>query len=362
MTAPLVSVVVPAYNHAAYVARALDSVAAQTYPALELIAIDDASPDDTARIISDWASADHVARRFARIEVVRHEHNRGAAASLNHGLARARGEFVCLLNSDDFFAPSRIRVLLDALRRESSRFAFSAVMPVDAADQPTLRSTLAHQIVAVREDIAVLPSVSFGFLHRQLAISTGNFLFHRSLAEDIGGFASLRYCHDWDFALRAFLRTEPVFVDEALYFYRLHPANSFTALRPLAHVETEAVLRGHYSRCFLDPVPNDRAPTPDNWPGVFEHYIAFFGLQALWHQVRAEHGAPPAYPTPTGPARPARHADAHEPRLDSGVEPVRTGAPRRPRLREFLGRHLKGGPWGAGQDRAGTPRGPAQAP
>jgi glycosyltransferase involved in cell wall biosynthesis len=313
MAAPLVSVVVPAYNHERYVENALESVAAQTHAAVELIVVDDCSTDATADVAGRWCAAQGAAGRFSRIELLRNEANLGAHASLNRGMAVARGEYLCLLNSDDYFAPARIEKLVGRMERERARFAFSAVMPVDAAGRRTLASPLARRIATAREEIAALPSVSFGFLFRQLAISTGNFLLHRSLYEEIGGFAPLRYCHDWDYALRAFLRAEPVFVDEYLYFYRFHESNSYASLDDVARRETDAVLERYYASCLGTVAANDRAPTPRNWPGVFEHYIDFFELDFLWQRVCREHGVPARYPVSTwGPPRLSRYVEVDD--------------------------------------------------
>jgi glycosyltransferase involved in cell wall biosynthesis len=299
VSAPLVSVVVPVYNHERYVESALDSVAAQGHPALELIVVDDASSDGTPAAIERWCARERAGGRFARIESLRNESNLGAHASLNRGMATARGDYIALLNSDDRYGPGRIETLLARMQAAASPFAFSAVMPVDAAGRRALASPLARRIASAREEIAALPSVSFGFVFRQLAISSGNFMFHRSIYETVGGFAPLRYCHDWDYALRAFLLAEPVFVDEYLYEYRFHETNSFAGLDDVARRETEAVLEGHYRRCLEGVAANDLAPAPANWPGVFEHYIEFFELEGLWQRVCREHGTPVRYPVGT---------------------------------------------------------------
>ncbi|HUB90970.1 MAG TPA: glycosyltransferase family 2 protein, partial [Dyella sp.] len=95
---PLVSVLIPAYNHERFVERCLDSVLEDPYPAKEVVIIDDGSVDRTGERIAQWAA------RYGdrlRVEYVRHEENRGIAASLNELAARARGEFLRLGASDD---------------------------------------------------------------------------------------------------------------------------------------------------------------------------------------------------------------------------------------------------------------------
>ena len=284
-----VSVIVPAYNHAAFIGAALDSVAAQTHGELELIVVDDCSSDGTLAAFERWRETP-AARRLARIELVRHAANRGAHTSLNEGMQLARGEYFCFLNSDDCFAPARLATLLERMRASGSRFAFSAVMPIDAQGRRSLRSPLERAIATAGEEIAVLPSASFGFLHRQLAVSTGNFLVHRSVPQQIGGFAPLRYCHDWDFALRAFMLTEPVFVNEYLYLYRIHEANSFAGLQDQAVRETYFVHRDHFQRCLVELPENPLAPSPANWPGVFEYFIDLFEIADPWAGVCRQRG------------------------------------------------------------------------
>jgi glycosyltransferase involved in cell wall biosynthesis len=95
---PLVSVVIPVYNGVAYVARALDSVFAQTYPNLELIAVDDGSTDGSAEVLAEYG---------ARLVVVRQE-NQGVAAARNAGMRRAAGRFIALLDQDDWWRPEKI--------------------------------------------------------------------------------------------------------------------------------------------------------------------------------------------------------------------------------------------------------------
>jgi glycosyltransferase involved in cell wall biosynthesis len=106
MDEPPVSVVVPAYNAAATLARALDSIAAQTRPPAEVIVVDDASGDATAAI----AEA-HVLRPA----IVRHAANRGGAAALQSGLEAARHDWVAFLDADDEWLPRKLELQAAAL-------------------------------------------------------------------------------------------------------------------------------------------------------------------------------------------------------------------------------------------------------
>ena len=110
----LVSVVLPAYNHEAYIAQAIDSALAQSVD-LELIVIDDGSRDRTADII---AAYDDPRIRFVR------QANAGSHATINRGIAMARGRYVAILNSDDRFHPERLaRLVALARSRAGPTFA-----------------------------------------------------------------------------------------------------------------------------------------------------------------------------------------------------------------------------------------------
>jgi glycosyltransferase involved in cell wall biosynthesis len=104
--AELVSVVIPTYNRARLVCVAVDSVLAQTHPEVEIIVVDDGSTDDTP---------ERLARYGNRIRVLR-QANAGVCAARNNGMARATGQFIALLDSDDRFLPWKLAAQLAAFR------------------------------------------------------------------------------------------------------------------------------------------------------------------------------------------------------------------------------------------------------
>ena len=103
----LVSVVIPVFNRAHTLRRAIDSVRMQDVAAWELIVVDDGSTDPSVSLVQSYGDP--------RIRLLRHETNRGAAAARNTGVQAARGRYIAFLDSDDEWLPGKLRTQLDAL-------------------------------------------------------------------------------------------------------------------------------------------------------------------------------------------------------------------------------------------------------
>jgi len=108
MPAPEVSVIVPGWNVAAYLAATLKSIAEQHFANFEVIMVDDGSTDDTHLIMESWAQSD---TRFRAIKLAA---NAGVVAARNAALSAARGTFVAMLDGDDLWTPEALAIRLNA--------------------------------------------------------------------------------------------------------------------------------------------------------------------------------------------------------------------------------------------------------
>ena len=108
---PLISVIVPIYNRELYLEKCIESIVSQTYSNLEIILVDDGSPDNCPAICDEWAKKD------SRIKVV-HKENGGVASARNAGLSAATGDYVAFVDGDDFIAPEMYSVLTQYLSED----------------------------------------------------------------------------------------------------------------------------------------------------------------------------------------------------------------------------------------------------
>jgi glycosyltransferase involved in cell wall biosynthesis len=110
----------PAYNAQSYIAEAIESVLQQSYPYWELLIVDDASNDNTAKIIQSYAKQDK------RIKPIYHTANRGAAHSRNTALRCANGRYIAFLDSDDMWMPNKLSVQISYMQQNDTALCYSS--------------------------------------------------------------------------------------------------------------------------------------------------------------------------------------------------------------------------------------------
>ena len=269
----LVSVVVPVYNHARFVGQSLESVFSQTHRPLQLIVIDDGSGDGSPEIVRSFlersGSATDVDVTFRARE------NKGAHHTINEGLEAARGEYVAILNSDDFYHPGRLAACVAACESSGSDLAFSYVEPVGERGEvlPVSHPWRGWYNAACLAELAVAPTAGFVLLEHNLAVSSGNLFFRRALYERIGPFRDLVIAHDLDFLLRALQVSEPYVVKEKLYFYRLHGANTFQSQGTRTELELTRVYADYIQAVAGCPPENPLAPCRWYWPSSYQECL-----------------------------------------------------------------------------------------
>jgi glycosyltransferase involved in cell wall biosynthesis len=235
-TPPGLSVVIPLYNHAAYVGQAIESVLAQAPAAAEIIVVDDGSDDGSAGIVRE--------RFGGRPEIVLwSQPNQGAHHALNAGIHRATGEVIAILNSDDAFVPGRFEACLSVLRRNPGITAVTTALGfMDERGAECANPWYEDS----RRECAAIGDPALALIHRNYFMTTSNLVIRRDAFREVGFFRGLRYAHDLEFFLRLLRAGRRIeFLDRPLLRYRLHAGNTIREDAQKVRVEWAAVAAYH---------------------------------------------------------------------------------------------------------------------
>ncbi len=207
MSVPLISVVLPVYNGEPYVAAALESILRQDYPHLEVIALDDGSTDRSLDILKRYRKADD------RIRIVSRE-NRGLVATLNEGIALAKGDLIARMDADDISYPSRF----------SRQVALFAQQPQLAISGTGIDQLVGNRVVLGKPD-PIYQSGEWHILSMFFTIFMhSTVMYNRKVIPDGMLVYDAGYVHAEDFDLfRRIAREFPAaMIDESLVAYRIH--------------------------------------------------------------------------------------------------------------------------------------------
>ena len=207
---PAVSVVIPSYNQARYLAEAIDSALAQTWWDREIIVIDDGSDDDTLAVAQRYG--DHI--RYHT------QCNQGLAGARNTGLGLSRGDYVAFLDADDIWQPEYLGVLMALARSEPKAVVYFAcaqcmdeqgrALPQRAGISPGANVNMYQTLLRAN---FLIPSAVV--IRKSTLLQAGLFDSDRSL----------NGCEDWDLWLRLALEVPFAGTRRCLVRYRLHPAS-----------------------------------------------------------------------------------------------------------------------------------------
>lgn len=203
-----VSVIIPCYNRALYVGEAIDSVLDQTYENFELLVVDDGSTDQSLAIIRTFGD---------RVRTLQHPGgvNRGQSAAINLGLARSDGEYVAILDSDDYWALDKLEKQVAVLQAhpEVGLVYGNARIVDDYGNLLHLRYGTDHQ--ELNETGRILADCYFSV--------PSNSLVRRSVFDTVGAFnEGLRAAQDHDMAIRIAEATRLAYIPDVMFHYRRH--------------------------------------------------------------------------------------------------------------------------------------------
>jgi glycosyltransferase involved in cell wall biosynthesis len=222
-----VSIILPTFNGNKYLAASIISCLNQTHRNLELIIIDDCSDDPgTLKVINSFNDD--------RIRYYKNDKNMGVSYSLNFGFEKACGEYFTWTSDDNYFEKTAIEKMLSCLFEKSEKFVYASYFSFsgeDGADKSVVR----------------LPDT--GNLER---ICIACFLFSKEVFESTGGFdTGINFAQDTDYWLRVSKKFKLAFLDEPLYYYRIHPSSVSMSNYKNFSYRAEAILV-QYKNSILD--------------------------------------------------------------------------------------------------------------
>jgi succinoglycan biosynthesis protein ExoO len=231
---PEVSIIVPAYNTEAYIAKAIDSALTQTLTNIEVIVVDDASGDQTVEVIQQFTDP--------RLQLLQNPQNLGVSASRNRAIQKARGQWIAVLDSDDWYVPNRLETLLNIAKKKKADLVIDNLHLI-RNNESFPWSTLLQESGETITDIWPIDPVFYvktGLYGKQgLHLGLCKPLFRRSFLHKhcLLYDETQRVVEDFHLVLRCLIHgASMLFVPSPYYFYRSRP-DSLVTRSKLRHIE-----------------------------------------------------------------------------------------------------------------------------
>ncbi len=233
ISGPLISVVIPSYNHERFVQATIQSILEQTYENIELLIVDDCSPDDTSKKILEYASL--CKSRFRRFEFIQNDHNHGLCYNLNQMLKLCNGEFYCVVASDDIFHKKKVELqVADFCSHPSPEIAFSWTngLYIDENSQFINENNSPRKLVEDSYGLETNTLTGAENYERIFAkgwhISTPSLMLRREATQSVGGYDESTTLEDIDICLKLLRRYNCRYLVQSLVYYRIHDGNFVT--------------------------------------------------------------------------------------------------------------------------------------
>lgn len=259
----LISVIVPIYNVENYLPRCVDSLINQTYKNLEIILVDDGSPDSCPKICDDYANKD------SRIKVV-HKENGGLSDARNAGMKVATGEYISYIDSDDWVEPSMFEDMLNRLLLDNSDVVSCGVKWVEE-DGTLIRDVTVEKDAVIGKEEAVKEILSDGLLKQHV----WNKLYKSELVSDIP-FEKGKYHEDVYWSYQIFGKSGRVSVMTKSYYCYVQRDNSIMG-EGYSKKRLDA-LDAMYQRCIY---------IKKNFPNLYDLALSVYLGSCMYHMQLA---------------------------------------------------------------------------
>ncbi|MEK7234272.1 MAG: glycosyltransferase [Elusimicrobiota bacterium] len=262
MAAPTFSVVIDSYNYARFIPQAINSVLEQDVPAseVEIIVVDDGSTDDTIEVV----------RRFGdKVRLIVQE-NAGQAAAFATGFAAARGQIICLLDSDDYWAAGKLSAVTEAMKSPAIGLAQNFQRDVNIEGRPLPNSL---------PDWPPIYRISDLLEGRFINAATSSIAIRRSILDKILPVPSeFFYLHDDYLLMHGLIHGDVANIPRILGYHRMHGTNNSAVLGHPARLE-RFIREKKLFRPILEAKLRERGLT------LSPRYLAIFGMDILRREI-----------------------------------------------------------------------------
>lgn len=261
---PLISVIVPVYKVEKYLDECVQSILNQKYKALEIILVDDGSPDNCPQMCDAWAARD------TRIKVI-HKPNGGLSSARNAGLEICTGDYIAFVDSDDWIESEMYQRMLDAIERENADICACKILSC----YPDRKVSWGGDVYTVGDSEAMLDRL---YSDSIFPVSAWNKLYRKELWKDFR-FPVAKICED---AFTTYLLLNKakkiVQITEALYCYRIRSESIMTSAFSKRSMDEEEAWRTNYE--FIKA----------NYPRLYRKAFSFYlqSVNVLIHRIQKE--------------------------------------------------------------------------
>lgn len=279
----MISIIIPLYNKAPYIQKALDSVCAQTYQDWECIIMDDGSTDDSAAVAGQWLKNNCC--RCGSCYRLLSQPNAGVSAARNNAVLKSSGEFLCFLDADDWWEPT----FLEEMVRFAGRVPEAGIWASNYVYyKPGKTRVGVTNVSYLDREKGIINYPRSYYQGTGMPIWTGAVLMQRSIFNEFGGFP-LGVCLGEDFLLwaRVALRYPVAFFDKPLAYYNNVVPSSLRATRNLHDPHTHMLFK-------MEDLENmaSSAKDAEEWKLLFDKLringLWEYWLDACYHDQAAE--------------------------------------------------------------------------
>lgn len=245
------TVLIPSYNHEKYISQTLESIVEQksVFEHVEVLVIDDGSRDNSLTKIKTFEN--HLNLRLISHGV---GNNIGAAATINEGLEIAAGDYVSIINSDDYFLKNHFEVVSEAIKRQEE-LILARPLVITSPNSPGIAKNYLREGRSALKKYGPVRALQF----YNYFMSTSCMTLSKSLIEKTEGFDNFRLTHDWEFAFRAQGVAKVGVLDVESVAYREHELNTIRTGDVREHYFENALMRA----ISLIKNPNDETMLHD---------------------------------------------------------------------------------------------------